>query len=251
MPNTRYVVFTDLDGSLLDHSDYSFEEALPMLAFLKSNNIDLIYTTSKTKIECELLQEKMGINSPFIVENGACIYYDDKTFDQLGRDHQEVVCFLDRYKKQFAIDSFSDLSLKELMAYTGFDAKRALFARQRNFSEPFLLRDQKKLPFLRETAQKEGFKILEGGRFYHCVGAKQDKGEAIKRVLRKYKGYTSIALGDSPNDIAMLKVADKAILIPRYDNTYIDIDLPDLIKARSPGSKGWNESLKRVFFEDS
>jgi len=247
--NNGYVVFTDLDGSLLNHGDYSFKEALPMISFLKSNDIDIIYNTSKTKKECEILQKKMGINSSFIVENGACVYYEDGTFVKLGKDHREIISFINRYKDNFGILSFSNMSTKELMAHTDFDEKRALLAKHRDFSEPFLLKDKEKLASLKEVAEKEGFKILEGGRFYHCVGKDQDKGEAVKRVLSRYEGYKSIALGDSPNDISMLKVADIAILIPRYDNTFIDLKLSNLIKAKSPGSRGWNESLKRVLVE--
>ncbi len=249
MLNSKYVVFTDLDGSLLNHDDYSFDEALPMLSFLKSNDIDLIYTTSKTKKECEILQKKMGINSPFIVENGACVYFEDGSFIKLGKDHEEIISFINRYKDDFGILGFSNMSTKELMAHTGFDEKRASLAKKRDFSEPFLLKDKKKLASLKEVAKKEGFKILEGGRFYHCVGRDQDKGEAVKKVLSRYEGYKSIALGDSPNDISMLKVVDIAILIPRHDNTFIDLDLPNLIKAKSPGSRGWNESLKRVLVD--
>ncbi|MGA0327631.1 MAG: hypothetical protein ACO3OK_11595, partial [Limisphaerales bacterium] len=43
----RWVVVTDLDGSLLDHHTYSFEAALPALSVLKEEGIPLILNTSK------------------------------------------------------------------------------------------------------------------------------------------------------------------------------------------------------------
>ena len=47
----RLIVFTDLDGTLLDHDDYSFEAARPALAKLETLNIPVILTTSKTATE--------------------------------------------------------------------------------------------------------------------------------------------------------------------------------------------------------
>ncbi len=251
MQNSRFVIFTDLDGSLLNHKDYSFDEAKEMLSFIKDSGIDLIFNTSKTKTECEILQQKMEINSPFIVENGACIYFNENEKELLGVKHKEILSFIDRYKERFEIFSFSNMSIDDLMRCTGFDKKQALLAKRRDFSEPFLLKDKQNLKELKRIAQKEGFKILKGGRFYHCVGEKQDKAEATKRVLIRYKGFESIGLGDSLNDKEMLGVVDIPILIPRYDNTFIDIKSQNLIKAKYPGSRGWNEALKRVFLNES
>ncbi len=53
--NKHIVVFTDLDGTLLDHDSYSYTAAEPALDFIRNNNIPLIFTTSKTAIEVEEL----------------------------------------------------------------------------------------------------------------------------------------------------------------------------------------------------
>lgn len=50
-PKQNIIIFTDLDGTLLDHNSYDFSEALEMLSYIKNHNIPLILTTSKTKIE--------------------------------------------------------------------------------------------------------------------------------------------------------------------------------------------------------
>ncbi|RLG21689.1 hypothetical protein DRN72_03465 [Methanosarcinales archaeon] len=42
-----WVVFTDLDGTLLD-SEYSFEEALDTLRWLEDNHIPVVFCSSKT-----------------------------------------------------------------------------------------------------------------------------------------------------------------------------------------------------------
>ena len=71
----QVIIFTDLDGSLLNHEDYSFAEATPSLDRIKRSGIPLIMTTSKTRREIEPLQREMGIGEPFIVENGGGIFF--------------------------------------------------------------------------------------------------------------------------------------------------------------------------------
>jgi predicted mannosyl-3-phosphoglycerate phosphatase (HAD superfamily) len=66
---TQIVVFTDLDGSLLDHDTYSFENARPALERIREQRIPLVFTTSKTRAEVEALQAAMRIREPFISES--------------------------------------------------------------------------------------------------------------------------------------------------------------------------------------
>ena len=73
----RWVVVTDLDGSLLDHHTYSFEAALPALSVLKEEGIPLILNTSKTRSECQDLAQKLGLLTPIVVENGGGISFPD------------------------------------------------------------------------------------------------------------------------------------------------------------------------------
>ncbi|MEN6467293.1 MAG: HAD hydrolase family protein, partial [Syntrophaceae bacterium] len=70
----QMIIFTDLDGSLLDHEDYSFEAARPSIERIKRLGIPLVMTTSKTRREVELLQREMGMSAPMIVENGGGIF---------------------------------------------------------------------------------------------------------------------------------------------------------------------------------
>ncbi|HHJ53507.1 MAG TPA: HAD-IIB family hydrolase, partial [Caldithrix abyssi] len=67
----NWVVFTDLDGTLLDAQTYSYLPALEAIQLLKEKHIPLIFCTSKTFSEARALQQQMGISDPFIVENGS------------------------------------------------------------------------------------------------------------------------------------------------------------------------------------
>jgi mannosyl-3-phosphoglycerate phosphatase len=246
-----YLIFTDLDGTLLNHDDYSFKDAIPMLEVIKKREIPLIFTTSKTKKECEILQDKIGIKEPFIVENGAAIFGLEGGVIKLGLGYKEIRVFMDSIKDEFDLLAFSSMSVSDVMEWTGFSKENATMAKNRDFSEPFLIKDERKLTHIEKLAEQNGMKILKGGRFYHCVGINQDKGKAVKRALEHLGGgLTSIGLGDNYNDVDMLRVVDIPILLPHHQNRYIDIDLKkDYIKAPFTGAKGWNESLKKVLNE--
>jgi mannosyl-3-phosphoglycerate phosphatase len=70
----KIVVFTDLDGSLLDFDHYSFEGARLSLERLKRHHIPVVFTTSKTRREVEVLRQEMGIDAPSLWRMGRCLY---------------------------------------------------------------------------------------------------------------------------------------------------------------------------------
>jgi len=47
----------------------------------------------------------------------------------------------------------------------------------------------------------------------------------------------------------MLQVVDIPVLIPKFNNEYEKIDLPGLIMAPFPGSRGWNLVVGRLINE--
>ena len=50
----KNIIFTDLDGTFLNHDNYSFQESQEALEKIEQQRIPLIFTTSKTKIEVEI-----------------------------------------------------------------------------------------------------------------------------------------------------------------------------------------------------
>ena len=67
------VIYTDLDGSLLDHKTYSFAPAANFLERLENQAIPVIPVTSKTRAEVLSLRKSLNNRHPFVVENGAAI----------------------------------------------------------------------------------------------------------------------------------------------------------------------------------
>ena len=68
------VIYTDLDGTLLDHHTYAFHEAMETIKGLKDRGIPIIPCTSKTRAETVNLMQAVGIDGPMIIENGAAIW---------------------------------------------------------------------------------------------------------------------------------------------------------------------------------
>lgn len=256
------ILFTDLDGTLLNHDDYAYEDAKPALKRIEAENIPLIIVTSKTKQEVKKLQKELGLEEPFIVENGGGIFFprnyrnfrvgdceqkNDDCVVQLGRSYDDIRRFFLQVKEQFGIKGFGDMDSDEIMNLTGLPRQQARLARQRDFTEPFTI-EETKIEQLRALASYQGMKITRGGRFYHLIGVDQDKGRAVEITTNIFKknlteDIVTAGLGDSQNDVPMLKQVDMPVLIPKPDGEYEDIDLPNMLKAPYPGSLGWNEAV--------
>jgi len=258
---TRHpIVFTDLDGTLLNHRDYAFDDAMPALARIRSMHIPLIICTSKTRREVEYLRKGLQIDDPFIVENGGGIFFprDYRGFTipeaigfseyksiMLGVPYAKIRYFIEVIRPFIPLSGFGDWNIADIIARTGLSLEAATMAKEREFTEPFQMHDPVQLEELTRAARMEGLSITRGGRFLHFIGENSDKGTAVEIVKSIFAAnwkaqVLAIGLGDTTNDIAMLKQVDIPVLIPRDDGSYEDITLPGLIRAPSPGSRGWN-----------
>ncbi|CAA6816757.1 MAG: Mannosyl-3-phosphoglycerate phosphatase [uncultured Sulfurovum sp.] len=263
----KQLIFTDLDGTFLNHHNYSFEASFEALQKIKALEIPLIFTTSKTKAEVERLQQKVGIAEPFIVENGAALFipedyqdfdlsflrnYEDKKVMIFGKTYAKVLAFYNFYKDECGMLGFSEMSDIQVSELTGLEQRSVLLAKQRDFSEPFILEDENKLEELKKLARGYELKVTKGGRFYHLIGELQDKGIAVIETIELFEELykekiIAIALGDSENDIPMLERVQKPILIQKHDGSYLETNLANIQKSSYIGSKGWNEMvLKNV-----
>ncbi len=254
------IIFTDLDGTLLDSQTYDFTPALPALERIHSLQIPLILVSSKTRAEIEILRKKLSPDSPFISENGGGIFFP-RTFTLpkriaweriggyktilTGRPIKEVLGRITELKKEFQFKGFSEMSAKEIAAIIDLELEEAILASRREFDEPIVLEnsgDDGEI-FCKKAAEL-GLECVAGGRFIHLyIGG--NKGRAVEMALniyRQLKGPVfSIALGDSPNDIPMLEVVDKAVVMLQKGGVSINgLVHPDLIRADGGGPDVWN-----------
>ncbi|MDO6737875.1 mannosyl-3-phosphoglycerate phosphatase [Wenyingzhuangia sp. 2_MG-2023] len=259
----KKIVFTDLDGTFLNHDNYSFAESKEALQKLFDQKIPLVFTTSKTKIEVELLQKQVGIKEPFIVENGAALFIpknyqgldfsfldeiEDYWVFQLGISYKLVVDFYNTYKDEFGMFGFSEMTVEDAAEHTGLPLKDAKRSKERGFTEPFLLNDASRYEELQKLALSNGINITKGGRFYHLIGNNQDKGKAVAKCIKLFENsfhtkLTSIGLGDGQNDIPLLENVDIPIAIKNHQGEYISLTNNLLQKSTYKGAKGWNEMI--------
>ena len=92
------IVFTDLDGTLLDHETYDHSPAQPALAALAARDIPVIPVTSKTSDELRPLMADIGLAGGFIAENGAVISDADGRLDKAA-DIVDIRAAIDRLPK--------------------------------------------------------------------------------------------------------------------------------------------------------
>ena len=91
------IIFTDLDGSLLHRDTFKFDPIKDYLKSLLNNGIIIIPNSSKTEKEIEKFNEELGINLPYISENGSSIHglnlitsnFTDKLI--LSREKEELI----------------------------------------------------------------------------------------------------------------------------------------------------------------
>ncbi len=266
----KLVIFTDLDGTLLDYSAYSFEPALQGLKLIREKNIPLVFCSSKTKKEIEYYRGKIKNNHPFITENGGGIFIPKGYFDsgleklefkitdeddylviRLGAKYADLrKTIKELVKEGFDVKGFGDMTPKELADLTNMSEKEAEMAKVRDFDEPFIYKGPShKLPKLLESINKKGFKFTQG-KFYHILGS-SNKGMAVSLLIKLYKikygEISTIAIGDSPNDIPMLQMVDHPVVVQKFDGSYDSrINVPNLLKADGIGPVGWNQTINQL-----
>ncbi|MFT6924452.1 MAG: mannosyl-3-phosphoglycerate phosphatase [Psychromonas sp.] len=270
--NKKTLIFTDLDGTLLDHYTYQTDSADKTIAQLKEKNIPIIPNTSKTLDEVLLIREDLKLDSPFIIENGAAVYIPVNYFSEqpLGsrlengfwvksfcqkRDFWLSLLNLNAPQFSAHFRGFSQMSAQQLADLTGLSLTDAGLAKRRQYGEPLeWLGDQQSQANFIKQMKLSGANVLAGGRFLHISG-NCDKGQAQSWLAQQYKinqaeqVFTTIALGDSHNDTAMLEAADVAVLVrsPAHDFPTLQ-RVTDVYFSREYGPAGWAECLQKIIF---
>ena len=272
-----FIIFTDLDGTLLDHTTYGWKEAVPALDICRRRGVPVVFASSKTRAEMDVLRRRMSLSDPFISENGGGVFFPRETFSAppptaietpaqecqkaqrdhgfwqwtMGLSYSDLIKGFHEIREELGwpMRGFSEMSIKEICTLTGLDKMSARLATMREFDEPFIILDQQEpdKETLSEAAARKGLRVTSGGRFYHLHG-KNDKGEAMEKLLtwyrRRHRMTVSVALGDSPNDFPMLERADFAVLVrSRRKFPGLKKKISRLVITADAGPKGWNAAV--------
>jgi mannosyl-3-phosphoglycerate phosphatase len=260
-----YVVFTDLDGTLLDHHTYSYQLARPALEILFEKGYPLVICTSKTRAEIESFRAELDIRDPFISENGGAIFVPqgyftgpfgfDKVVDsyrviELGTDYHKIRRALKESERRSGCKAtgFGDLTAEEISRETGLDIRSAELSKQREYDEAFTVPDRECVSRLLEQIKEKGLNFTRGGRYFHIMG-NNDKGQAVLMLTeifrRQYDHVVTIGLGDSDNDLPMLRAVDMPILVQKPGGSYATVE-EGFRLAKGIGPAGWNSALLKI-----
>ena len=257
-----FILISDLDGTLLGQHDFDFGLIKPDIINLLDSGHLLVLASSKTKVEIESFCDELGRSLPFIFENGAGV----ENFSLISGSEAS----LNSHQNPKAIRTNAlvttwakciPLGLKSICHFVkdmDRDAQQACLglgttaldrAMKRSFSLPFTFSgptsDLQKLKYF---AAKAGLSVQQGGRVYNLSGChdKADYLPEIRKWASKAKGTpVLIVLGDSNNDIEMLKQADVSCVIPNENGDCLSIgngNYPTIIAPRA-APLGWLDAV--------
>jgi mannosyl-3-phosphoglycerate phosphatase len=261
------VVFTDLDGTLLDHDTYSYAKALPAMKHLLQRAVPIVFCSSKTRAEQEIYRQELGLFHPFIVENGGAIFVPEGYFPfkfdcnrtedgyliiELGIAYCDVRRILGQIKTEHKANfvGFGDMTDREVSDETGLDLNAARRAKQREYAETLkLVGPPDEISKVLNAIKAAGLSYTRGGRFYEVMGP-NDKGKATKILIdlfqKKLGTLRTVAIGDSLNDLPMLMAVDVPLLVQRPDGNWETLGIPNLCRVEGVGPEGWSRAVEEI-----
>jgi len=269
------VVFSDLDGTLLDHDTYSFLPAAEAIRLLQARGIPIVICSSKTRAEIDATQRAMGIDGPFVSENGGALFVPRGYFSfplEGGRrdGRHDAFEFSPRYPHVVAtlrararaagarVIGFADLSAEQLAAVCGLTLTQARLAKCRDYDEPFTVVEggASARGALFGALRAAGLTCTSGSRFDHVTGA-PGKGIAVRVARGLYERASgrrvlAIGLGDGLNDVSMFREVDVPVLVGSHSLPGVARLLRGISVARMTerrGPEGWADAIADIVGE--
>lgn len=249
------LIFSDLDGTLLDHETYDWSPARPSLEQLRRMGGGVVLATSKTAAEVVPLREAMGLTDwPAIVENGAGILEPGRE-PPTSQDYAKLRAALDDLPDALRAPytGFGDLDAEGVAAVTGLPPEAARQAKARRFSEPGTWAGdaEGQAAFVAALAE-QGIAARMGGRFL-TLSFGRTKADAMAELIQRFGPRHTMALGDAPNDAEMIEAAEIGVIIPNPHGAPLPALMGEaegrITRAARPGPEGWNLCVGQVIDE--
>ena len=253
------VIFTDLDGSLLHRDTFQFDAIKDYIKSLVNKGIIIIPNSSKTEKEIEKFNEELGVNLPYIAENGSSIHglnlitsnFPDKLI--LSREKEEIFKIFENKvpeKLKEKCLEVSKMSKKEQENILGQKDKKLKDALNRKYTLPFLFKgDKNQKNKLLKILNSNSLTLQEGGRIVNLcdnINKVKSMNRVIKILKKTEDKIKTIAVGDNYNDLDMLKSCDIPCLVfnDKFKLDHINID--NLIFSNKPSPEGWADVIKKA-----
>lgn len=269
----HWLIATDLDDTLLDdgYPLAAAAAAIDMLFGLSpvscgAVTLHVVLATSKTLTEAIQLVGHCNSEPIVAFENGAGLAWRTTACTRRGAvekqgyqidcgatdyDHLRRVLLKLRATPGYDFRGFGDLSAAEVATLTGLDEDSAAAARQRMASEPLLWQGAPAaLEAFKLDLNTLGLNLNLGGRFHHVTGRRNKAGAvaAIRRLLDRgsREAITTLACGDAPNDIEMMRAADFALVFPGRNGRYVLPPDCSVTHASQAGPDTWFDCVSRI-----
>jgi len=244
------VIFTDLDGTLLEEDGSLSKDARAALGSLGARGVRVVPLTSKTRLELARWLEELGGERWGSFENGAGLMTPSGAevlpgalpVDRLRGILRDV-----RDETRLAIRSVEEMPDEELAERTGLPLPAIPMARAREFDLPFCAPEGAEEAISRALQRRPGTRLTKGDRFFHLLG-RHDKADAVRRLVGLLRPSRTIGLGDAPNDAGFLRIVDQAVLVPKKAgvDARLEAVLPDAAVAPAPGGAGWSVAVRAL-----
>jgi mannosyl-3-phosphoglycerate phosphatase len=231
------------------------------LVALERRGIPLIFSSRGTRAEVEFARRRLSNAHPFITENGGGLFLPEGYFRQrpadavtlrhyhcisLARPYAQACAALEQAAHEAAAEvaGFHQMSAREIAENSGLPLRLAELARQREYDEPFFFAGEEAGASRRlaEAAAQRGWQVRRGDRFWH-ISSGADIGRAVSRLLELYRTarharVRSVAIGSDPSDLALLRAAGRALVLPGPAGTHNEELMERLPSARrvQPGA---------------
>lgn len=203
------VVFTDIDGTLIDMNTAEFgKNTKVLISSLKEKNIPLILASAKTWLEQNKIREDLGLFDPFIVENGGAIvipkgYFVDSALKDIQYSSRQTE---ERVKK---VRNGNQIMRKDMRIIDDAESKHD--------------DGRTKTPLTSTTVT-----VIELGKPVDNIIAKLS---AIrKKYTINYKGVADVSVEELSNIASMPLEQAKRMADRRYGETILQIERKDVAR---------------------
>ena len=254
-----FVVFTDLDGTLLHRDTFKFDPIEDFIKSLLNEGIIIIPNSSKTENEIKRFREELGIAVPFISENGSAIHglnlinpnFPNKII--LSREKEELLKIFNSKVPEKLLNKciqIFKLSTKEQEKIFGQKDEKLKDVLNRKYTLPLLFNGDKiEKNKLIKILNSNTLTLQEGGRVLNLCD-NINKVKSMYRVIKILKNVgneiKTIGVGDNFNDLDMLKNCDIPCLVFNDQFKLDQININNLIFSNKPSPEGWADVIKKA-----
>lgn len=251
---TRVVLFSDVDGTLLDAAGRYAMGPLALQPYLPA--LQIVLASSRTVGELVPVQRDLGIAGPVVAENGAVVACPAVSAGNLIGEAATyngeawVVVRLgvpaDRLRQQLrdAAQRTNTSLVEQDTVSPGLDRRcSVLFGPAAGASETSLA------PVVADL-RAHGLTVASGGSWQALTGT-ADKGSGAAALLHHLGSETPptvAAVGDEDNDVPLLRTVGRGYVIRRADGTWHPelAALPGVTRLSARGIRGWRTVVREL-----